>query len=192
MATGATNRSAAPFAGPIAYVESGLAALFITTTLAFFVIYSYTGALQPFGTLSDLFGALFSLILLPVVLGMQRAGWFLDRRTELFASVLGMIAGISGFIGGASDLWQELGGMRLGRWEPTGGLGVLDLGLVGFVGLIAWCLACGFLLRRAAIPNALAWGIVGASWLGLPAWFAWIGRNFLRAEIVRGAATLAH
>ncbi len=192
MATGAPKRSAALFAGPIAYVESGLALLFIATTLAFFIIYSYTGALQPFGTLSDLFGALFSFVLLPVVIGMQRAGWFLNRRTELFASALGMIAGISGFIGGASDLWQEVGGARLGRWEPTGGFGLLDLGLVGFVALVAWCLACGLLLKRAAVPNALAWGIVGATWLGLPAWFAWIGRNILQGEVVRRAANPAH
>ncbi len=169
----------------IAYAVAGIAALVVFTSFAFFGVVYVTGAAQPFGTLSDLCGAIFALSLVPLVLRMRKLEGFAPRGGERPATWLGMIAGVGGVASATSNLVEELGGPSLTGWEPVRGLGILGTGVAAAVALIAWPVVCGLVFRRSSVPNALGWGIVGATFVGLPFWFAWIARRFPNEPLER-------
>jgi hypothetical protein len=117
-----------------------------------------------------------------LVVEIRAAGWYRSHPRGETAHILGLIAGVAGLIGSVVLVGAELGVMRLGGWSLTLGL---PLQFLGWLALIAWCLYSGYILRQAGVSKALALGIIGATFVGLPVWLAWLGKHSNDSPLIR-------
>ena|GEM_PF-2619280 len=156
--------------------------------MVFFWVALDTGATQPWGTISDASGLFFFLVLSWFVVNARRIPGISDWSAAPWVTATGLSASIIGIAGSGLLVWVELGG-------PTGGLegrmSELGLGLqtVATVLLAGWCIAFGYLLRKLGWSRALQWGVIGATFVGAPLWFVWLGKRFLEPTR-RGERTL--
>ncbi|MCI4348038.1 MAG: hypothetical protein L3J97_05405 [Thermoplasmata archaeon] len=163
----------------LAFVASAFAVVGVAATLVFFIEAYLFGQVQPWGTYDDASAVLFMAVFIPLVLEIRAAGWYQSSAGRETPHFLGLFAGATALIGSIFTLGSELSLRGFGSWGGTIGLAMQEL---GFAGLIAWCLWSGYLLGKASVPNAFAWGIVGATFFGMPLWLAWLGRSVPRVS----------
>ena len=164
--------------GYLAIVEAAVSAVGVVTLALFFGIVATTGAPQPWGTINDISGLLFFVVLTSILLLTRRVVGSIGWKGARWVSLTGFASAGTGIAGSTMLVFEELGGPTFGAGGYLAGVG-LGIQYVATVLLVGWCVSFGYQLKLTGWPKAMRWGLAGATFFGAPFWFAWIGKQLL-------------
>ena len=182
IATASSTASASPRivrvacrALQVAAVVSAAGIVFLVGMFAAFAVGSSSVAMA-LGTVNDALVVVQYVLLLPAVLAFRRmAAEAGSARGALVLAALGVLG-----IAGVAILQGLLVAGRLTFEEEIGPAGI------AYLPLVAWFVGTGWQVARAGIDRrGIAFGVVGASYLGFPVWAWRLAGRLERLPIMR-------
>jgi len=146
----------------VAAIVSTAGIVFLVGMFAAFAVGSSSTAMA-LGTINDVLVVVQFVLLLPAVLAFRRA--LANAGSARAGAVIAVLGAIG--IAGVAILQGLLVAGRLSFEEEIGPAGI------AYVPLVAWFIGTGWQAARSGIDRrGIAFGLVGASYLGFPVW-AW-------------------